>query len=210
MPGAKIIIRRADPETAQRIFSSFKNAGYLGIYIYVDEKELVAALEKLRKLGIRDVKISMDDTKANIEKENRQVEIEPISIASDKQTPEMPMLPIDVKPAIDHRLIQAQQEAKQIPVDQIVASKAEAKPQEIEEKPAGAREVVQVLEKKPTAAIEQARDKEKDKKTEQQGISEEKRAPRAKIQARLESISKESVDISNVISIITNRKTKTP
>jgi hypothetical protein len=210
MPGVKIIIRKADPETAQRIFSSFKNAGYLGIYIYLDEKELVAALEKLRKLGIRDVKISMNDTKANIEKEGRQVERGPISIASDRQTPEMPMLPIDVKPAIDHQLIQAQQEAKQIPVDQIVVSKAEANPQEVEEKPAGAREAVQVLEKEPTAAIEQARDKEKDKKTEQQGISEEKRAPRAKIQARLESISKESVDISNVISIITNRKTKTP
>jgi hypothetical protein len=210
MPGARIIIRRADPETAQKIFSSFKNAGYLGIYIYVDEKELVTTLEKLRKLGIRDVKISMDDTKANIEKENRHVEIESISIASDKQSPEMPMLPIDVKPAIDHQLIQAQQEAKQIPVDQIVASKAEAKPQEIEEKPTGAREAIQVLEKEPAAAIEQARDKEKDKKTAQQGMPEEKRAPRTKIQARLESISKESVDISNVISIITNRKTKTP
>jgi hypothetical protein len=207
MPGAKIIIRRADPETAQRIFSSFKNAGYLGIYIYVDEKELVTTLEKLRKLGIRDVKISMDDTKADIEKGKRQVEIEPISIASEKQSPEMLIPPVDVKPAGVHSVqqaAQAQQEMNQIPVDQIAASKPEpeAKPQEIEEKPTGTREAIQVLEKPPTTTIEPARDREK--------RVEEKRAQRDRIQARLESISKESVDISSVISIITNRKTKTP
>ena len=207
MPGAKIIIRRVDPETAQKIFSSFKNAGYLGIYIYVDEKDLLAALEKLRKLGIRDVKISMDDAKIDVEKGKRQVEIEPINIASEKQSLEMLMPPIDVKPASVHgvqQAAQAQQEVNQIPVDQIAASKPEpeAKPQEVEKRITGAGEVIQALEKPPTAAIEPARDREK--------RAEDKRAPRAKIQARLESIGKESVDISNVISIITNRKTKAP